>query len=69
MKHTSQEWQDILKDVVVILDPDGWDRTPTGWDYSWNQELITLEEWAKRMFVSTISAPKGFRALVDRMKF
>lgn len=29
-----------------VLDPDGWDRK--NYDYSWNEELITLEEYKNR---------------------
>ncbi len=47
---TSKEWQDIKG--VVILDPDGWDRQ--NYDYSFNEELITEEEFDKRLSVSTV---------------
>ena len=51
MKKTSEEW---LKDYkrVMILDPDGWDRT--NWKYSWEQEEITKEEFERRLITSTI---------------
>lgn len=37
--------------VGKVLDPDGWDRK--NYDYSWNEELITLEEYKNRCNRST----------------
>lgn len=50
MKKTSKEWQELNPNIVV-LDPDGWDRS--NFQYSWNEELITFEEYQKRLFQST----------------
>lgn len=47
---TSKEWQDIQG--LVVLDPDGWDRT--NYQYSFHEELITLEEFNNRVIHSTI---------------
>lgn len=54
MTKTSEQWFDLLyKDTLTILDPDGWDRSPDGWEYSWNEELITRTEFEKRLCQST----------------
>ena len=55
--HTSDEWQKIYPDVVV-LDPDGWDRQD--WEYSWNQEVITKNTYIERIFRSTIKGTNLF---------
>lgn len=57
---TSNEWQSIYPDIKV-LDPDGWDRK--NWEYSWFEEMISLEEYEKRRMWSTCM---GF---VDPSKF
>ena len=48
---TSSDWQDILCPKVIILDPDGWDRS--NYDYSFNEELISEEEFYTRFSKST----------------
>jgi len=50
VKKTSKEWSKELK--VVVLDPDGWDRK--NYNYSFNCEKITLEEFNKRVESSTV---------------
>ncbi len=47
---TSEEWN-VLEDYVV-LNPDGWDRQ--NFRYSWFEEIISLEEFNKRIHASTI---------------
>ena len=47
---TSEEWQKKFPHVN-ILDPDGWDRL--NYHYSWFEELITYDEFEKRMMMST----------------
>ena len=51
---TSQEWFQLTnaRCSSVIYDPDGWDRS--NYDYSFNEELITHDEYLKRLSVSTI---------------
>lgn len=49
-RKTSEEWQKLYPDIIVY-DPDGWDRI--NWQYSWHTELITKEEYDKRVFNST----------------
>ena len=50
IKKTSAEW---IKEVgYEVLDPDGWDRT--NYDYSFNKEKITMDEFQKRLFLSTV---------------
>ena len=60
MKKTSKEWESEIpkKYKVQILDPDGWDRK--NFDYSFNQELITKDEFNMRLMFSTISCHKSF---------
>lgn len=47
---TSLDWYK-KHDTVVILDPDGWDRK--NYDYSFNEEKITEEEFLRRRSMST----------------
>jgi hypothetical protein len=50
IKKVSAEW---IKEVgYEVLDPDGWDRT--NFDYSWNKEKITMEEFQRRLALSTV---------------
>lgn len=50
IKRTSQEWQE-LKPEIVVYDPDGWDRK--NYQYSWFEELITEDEYNRRLCFST----------------
>lgn len=54
-RKTSQEWYEIIPEEskIKILDPDGWDRD--NYDYSFNVELVTKNEFLQRLFSSTIS--------------
>lgn len=73
---TSEEWQEIVKDYIVVLDPDGWDRSPEGFDFSWFQEQITYEKFMNRVVISTCefnwnncrSIEEIFKILEDRVK-
>ena len=47
---TSDEWQKIYPDMVVY-DPDGWNRK--NFQYSWFEELISLDEYNFRKVRST----------------
>lgn len=49
-KRTSEEWQTLFPNIVVI-DPDGWNRS----DFfnSWHKEYITLETYQQRVMEST----------------
>lgn len=49
-KKTSQEWTKHYPNLS-IMDPDGWDRK--NYDYSFNQEEITKEEFERRLSLST----------------
>lgn len=50
IKKTSADW---AKEVnIMVLDPDGWDRT--NYDYSFNQEKITKQEFNIRLVKSTV---------------
>lgn len=51
-KKTSKEWYEEIKSFFTILDPDGWDRK--NYHYSFNEELITKEEFKKRICLSTV---------------
>ena len=47
---TSEEWQTLCR--VEVLGPDGWDRR--NFQFSWYEELITREEFEKRLEPSTV---------------
>ena len=47
IKKTSAQWQSLYP-YPKVLDPDG-----KNYDYSWNEELITLEEYNIRVSNST----------------
>lgn len=53
LKKTSNTWQEEYPNPAV-LDPDGWDRT--NYQYSWFEELITFDEYQKRVSESTCLA-------------
>lgn len=50
VKKTSQDWQ-LENPNPKVLDPDGWDRT--NFQYSWYEELITYDEYQKRLIHAT----------------
>ena len=50
---TSEEWQNLFKDKILILDPDGWDRK--NFEHSWKEEKISLREFKRRCMTSTIN--------------
>lgn len=52
---TSLQWQEIDSSGVIIIDPDGWDRSNL--NYSFNKELITKQEYEKRKSNSTCYVP------------
>lgn len=54
IKKTSEQWLSEVdeKYSLCILDPDGWDRN--NFDYSFNKERITKEEFDTRVANSTI---------------
>ena len=57
MEKTSQEWiKDGKYKKYIILDPDGWDRK--NYEYSFNQEKITEQEFTRRLVLSTIRRNK-----------
>ncbi len=64
VKKTSKEWQDEIpkEHELVILDPDGWDRGNL--EYSFNEELITSEEFYRRLCHSTIKCNSSFINIV-----
>ncbi len=47
---TSVQWCVVFE--CVVMDPDGWDRK--NYEYSFEQELITEEEFRKRISNSTM---------------
>ena len=51
VKFSSNVWQSLYP-ATVVHDPDGWDRR--NYNYSWYEELITLNEYNKRLNTSTI---------------
>ncbi len=52
-KLSAEEWlaEPEYKNLVIV-DPDGWDRTPDNWSASWS-EKITREEFVSRLMFST----------------
>lgn len=64
---TSAEWMEHLFDSkkVIIMDADGWDRT--NYDYSFNVEKISLDEFKHRVSLSTmcIRDMQAFRDAFD----
>ena len=50
---TSRQWSQRLLDNtgIIILDPDGWDRK--NYEQSFNVELITFDEFMRRVERST----------------
>jgi hypothetical protein len=52
IKLTSAQWLSLDKTGLNIIDPDGWDRK--NYEYSFFEELITKEEFDKRVGFSTI---------------
>ncbi len=53
IKKTSKEWELSVPAhyKLLILDPDGWDKT--NYEYSFNEELITKNEFMMRISNST----------------
>ncbi len=58
IKKSSKEWQETYPNIVV-LDPDGWDRK--NFENSWS-ELITVEEYKKRLMFSTCTYNTNFKS-------
>ena len=56
MKKTSQQWFE-LEPNIQVYDPDGWDRSD--FQFSWYEELITKEEYSKRLYNSSIFIVNG----------
>lgn len=57
-KKTSKDWQDLYPKIKV-LDPDGWNRDKR-FDFEWNKEFITLEEYKFRVMRSTCKFKANF---------
>lgn len=59
-KRTSSEWEKLVskKHQLRILDHDGWDRK--NFDYSFNIEKITKQEFLNRVSRSTIQCNRTF---------
>jgi len=53
---TSKEWYSHIASGIRIIDPDGWDRP--NYEYSFNQEKITKEEFKKRLYASTLQTSR-----------
>jgi hypothetical protein len=60
MIKTSKDWELSVPPHynLLILDPDGWDRN--NYEYSFNQELITKDEFMMRISNSTIKSNLEF---------
>lgn len=52
---TSEDWiKDPHYKGLTILDYDGWNRNPKDWEFSWKEELITQQEFERRVCNSTV---------------
>jgi hypothetical protein len=49
---TSEQWQADADHTYVVVDPDGWDRS--NFNYSFYEEMITEQEFMKRLVNSTL---------------
>lgn len=55
IKMSSVEWYEkFYQQDCTILDFDGWDRDPRGWEQSWFNEQITHSEFTRRLCESTV---------------
>jgi hypothetical protein len=54
MLKTSEDWQKECN--VIIYDADGWDRK--NFQYSWHEELISKNEFERRLSSSTCKFTK-----------
>lgn len=52
---SSKEWMALTKPGTLVIDPDGWDRKV--FEYSWEKEPITKEEFEMRFYQSTVQFP------------
>ena len=64
---TSKQWYDELPEdkKIIILDPDGWDRS--NYEYSFNEELITYDEFQKRVLFSTCMFNESVCEIQDKI--
>ena len=60
-KKSSKEWEELVpkKYKLRIMDPDGWDRSGD-FDFSFNKEKITKDEFMMRVGTSTVSVNLDF---------
>lgn len=68
MKKTSKEWYEEIPTELgfIIYDPDGWDRS--NYEFSFNQESITKEEFVKRVSYSTVLSNKKAQEFFEEWK-
>ena len=61
MLKTSKDWLESIPEAnrPIIYEPDGWDRS--NYQFSFYEELITQEEFNRRLMLSTIMLQKGIR--------
>lgn len=58
-KRTPDEWEEYFG--IIVLDPDGWDRSAKDWNAEWNTQ-ITATQFKNKARESTID-------VVDHDKF
>lgn len=52
---TSEEWvNDSRYAELTVLDPDGWPREPSEFEFHWFEERISQKEFERRVYDSTI---------------
>ena len=65
-KKTSQEWQEQVKDYIVVLDPDGWNRDHR-YQKEWHEDKITLDEFQMKVLHSTYIIKDGYRDWLEAL--
>ena len=63
IKNTSEIWQ-ALRPNTFIVDRDGWPEE--NFEYSWYTELITENEYFKRLSSSTIRMCKNPKVILNK---
>jgi hypothetical protein len=68
MKKTSKDWYSEFPPELgfIIMDPDGWDRS--NYEFSFNEELITKEEFIKRVSWSTCLSNQAANDFFEKWK-
>jgi hypothetical protein len=62
----SKDWYELIPEEnrPIIADPDGWNRG--NFNFSFNEELITIEEFKRRLLSSTLM--KVDKELIEKLE-